>query len=161
MAYLTIAHGSLPWIALTLGFSFGIYGLIKKTAPLGALHGLTLETAILLPPATLYLLYAERSGTGAFGHSGLAADALMMGAGLVTTVPLLFFASAARRIPLSLLGVLQYIAPTLQFLLGVFVFREPFSPAQLTGFGLVWLALAVFAAEGYAATRAPGRAAAG
>ena len=120
------AHGSLPWIALTLAFTFGIYGLVKKTAPLGSLYGLTLETGILFLPALVYLVYAEAAGTAAFLHTGAGSDLLLIGAGAVTTIPLLMFASAAQRIPLSLVGILQYIAPTLQFLLGVLVYHEPF-----------------------------------
>jgi chloramphenicol-sensitive protein RarD len=152
--YLTWAYGSLPWISLTLAFSFGIYGLVKKTAPLGSLYGLTLETGLLFLPALLYLLCADAIGQGAFLHTGAISDVLMMGAGLMTTIPLLMFASAARRIPLSLVGILQYIAPTLQFLLGVLVYGEPFTHTQLIGFGIVWVALILFAVEGYLASRA-------
>jgi chloramphenicol-sensitive protein RarD len=151
--YLAFAYGSLPWIALTLAFSFGLYGLVKKTAPLGSLYGLTLETGLLFLPALLYLLYSDMTRQGAFLHSGVISDVLMMGAGLVTTVPLLMFASAARRIPLSLVGILQYIAPTLQFLLGVLVYGEPFTHTQFIGFGIVWAALILFGVEGYFATR--------
>ena len=152
--YLTFAYGSLPWIALTLAFSFGLYGLVKKTAPLGSLYGLTLETGLLFLPALLYLLYADATGQGAFLHTGVISDVLLVGAGLMTTIPLLMFASAARRIPLSLVGILQYIAPTLQFLLGVLVYREPFTHAQFIGFGIVWIALILFGMEGYFASRA-------
>jgi len=152
--YLAIAYGSLPWIALALAFSFGVYGLIKKTAPLGSLYGLTLETAILLPPALLYLLYSDSIGRGAFLHTGAVSDVLLVGAGLVTTAPLLMFASAARRIPLSHMGFLQYIAPTLQFLLGALVYKEPFTYTQLIGFGIVWVALIIFGVEGFLAHRA-------
>lgn len=152
--YLTFAYGSLPWIALTLAFSFGLYGLVKKTAPLGSLYGLTLETGLLFLPALLFLLYSEMTRQGAFLHSGAVSDVLMMGAGLMTTVPLLMFASAARRIPLSLVGILQYIAPTLQFLLGVLVYGEPFTHTQFIGFGIVWAALILFGVEGYLASRA-------
>jgi chloramphenicol-sensitive protein RarD len=151
--YLTFAYGSPPWIALTLAFSFAIYGIVKKTAALGSFYGLTLETGILLLPATLYLLHAEISGQGAFLHAGTPMDILLVGSGLVTTIPLLMFASAARRIPLSLLGILQYIAPTLQFLLGVLVYREPFTHAQLIGYGLVWMALILFGMESWIAYR--------
>ncbi len=151
--YLNFAYGSLPWIALTLAFSFGLYGLVKKTAPLGSLYGLTLETGLLFLPALLYLLFAETTRQGAFLHSGAISDVLLVGAGLMTTIPLLMFASAARRIPLSLVGILQYIAPTLQFLLGVLVYGEPFTHTQFIGFGIVWLALILFGVEGYLATR--------
>ena len=152
--YLAFAYGSLPWIALTLAFSFGLYGLVKKTAPLGSLYGLTLETGLLFLPALLYLLYSDMTRQGAFLHSGAISDVLMMGAGLMTTVPLLMFASAARRIPLSLVGILQYIAPTLQFLIGVLVYGEPFTHVQLIGFSLVWAALILFAVEGLVTRRA-------
>jgi chloramphenicol-sensitive protein RarD len=152
--YLTFAYGALPWIALVLACTFGLYGLIKKIAPLGSLQGLTLETGILFVPALAYLIAAERAGDGAFLHTGPAADLLMAGAGLVTTLPLLMFASALRRIPLSVTGVLQFIAPTLQFLLGVLVYKEPFTRVQFVGFSLVWAALVVFGLDGAAARRA-------
>ena len=149
VCYLTRVHGTLPWIALTLAGTFGVYGLVKKTAPLGSLPGLTLETGLLLVPALLFLAHAEKTGSGAFLHGGAVSDTLLAGAGLITAVPLLLFSSAARRIPLSLIGILQYIAPTLQFLLGVLVYHEPFTAAKCIGFGIVWLALAVYAVEGF------------
>ena len=152
--YLAFVYGSPPWIALSLAGSFAIYGLVKKKAPLGSLHGLTLETGILFLPALAYLVYADATGQGAFLHDGAAIDLLLAGAGLMTTVPLLLFASAAQRIPLSLIGILQYIAPTLQFLLGVLVYREPFTQAQFVGFAIVWLALVLFGLEGWATYRA-------
>jgi chloramphenicol-sensitive protein RarD len=146
--YLTVSYGSLPWIALTLAFTFGLYGLVKKTAPLGSLHGLTLETGLLFVPALAYLIACEAAGQGAFLHSGLKADWMMVGAGLVTTVPLLFFAAAAPRVPMTMIGVLQYINPTMQFLLGVLLYKEPFTHDRMIGFGLVWLGLILFWAEG-------------
>lgn len=146
--FVAFAYGSVPWIALTLAVSFGLYGLVKKKAPLGSVHGLTLETGILLLPALLWLLYAEKTGAGAFLHSSPVSSLLLVGAGWVTTVPLLLFASAARRIPLSLVGILQYISPTLQFLLGVVVYHEPFTRAKLAGFCIVWMALVLFGIEG-------------
>jgi chloramphenicol-sensitive protein RarD len=149
VTYLTISYGRLPWIALTLAFSFGFYGLVKKLAPLSSVHGLTLETGILLFPAALYLVSSEIAGTAAFTHTGLGSDILMIGAGLVTTIPLLMFASAARRIPLSMIGFMQYLAPTMQFLIGVFIYKEPFSTQQLIGFSIVWLGLLLFAAESF------------
>jgi len=151
--YLTLVYGSLPWIALTLASSFGIYGLVKKAAPLGSLFGLTLETGLLLLPALAYLAFSEWQGQGVFFHAGVVSDFLLVGVGLMTAAPLLLFASAAQRIPLSLVGILQYIAPTLQFLLGVFVYDEPFSYARLVGFGMVWVALVIFAVEGILARR--------
>jgi len=153
VAYLTISYGRLPWIALSLAFSFGIYGLIKKVSPLDSISGLTLETGILFLPAIGWLIFSELGGEGAFLHSGLGLDLLMVGAGLVTTIPLLMFASAVQRIPLSMVGLMQYIAPTLQFLLGVLVYREPFSQTQMIGFSLVWIALLFFWGEGVLAQR--------
>jgi chloramphenicol-sensitive protein RarD len=153
--YLTIIYGSIPWIALSLAVSFSTYALVKKLAPLGSIQGLALETAILFLPATAYLIVAERLGTGGFLHASVTTQFLLAAAGPVTTIPLLFFGSAARRIPLSLMGMLQYISPTLQFLLGVLVYKEAFSRVQFVGFGLVWAALALFAAEGYVTRRWP------
>jgi len=155
VTYLTFVYGRLPYIALSLAFSFGLYGLVKKISPLGSLFGLTVETGILFIPAVGYLLFADANGSGAFLHTGLGSDLLMVGAGLVTTIPLLMFASAARSVPLWVVGLLQYIAPTLQFLIGVFVYKEPFSHNQLIGFSIVWLALVIFLAENYLASRAP------
>jgi chloramphenicol-sensitive protein RarD len=151
--YLTFAYGSLPWVALTLAFSFAFYGLVKKTAPLGALHGLTLETGILLVPAICFLLFSEYSGTGAFLHTSPLLDSMLVGAGLVTVIPLLMFSAAAQRIPLTLIGILQYVNPTMQFLLGVVIFKEPFDHRRLIGFSVVWVALILFALEGYLAQR--------
>lgn len=145
--FLTISYGSLPWIALTLAFSFAFYALIKKTTPLGSVHGLTVETGILFLPALLWLFQAESAGQGAFLHQGVIIDLLLIGAGAATTVPLVMFAESAKRIPLSLVGVLQYIAPILQFLLGVLLYGEPFTPAQAVGFGIVWAALLLFSVE--------------
>jgi chloramphenicol-sensitive protein RarD len=151
--YLTLMCGSPPWIALTLALSFGLYGLVKKMAPLGALHGLTLETALLFVPMLLYLLFAEANGQGAFLHSDGVSTLLIVGTGVVTVVPLLMFASAVRLIPLSLIGILQYIAPTLQFLIGVLIYGEAFTSIQFVGFGLVWAALILFTTENFWARR--------
>ena len=147
VAYLTFVYGSLPWIALSLALTFGLYGLVTKQAPLNALYGLTLETGLLFAPILLYLLFVEVSGQGVFLHSDTASDLLMIGSGVVTVVPLLLFGLAVRLIPLSMIGLMQYIAPTLQFLIGVLIFQEPFSPTHLIGFGLVWLALSVFTVD--------------
>jgi chloramphenicol-sensitive protein RarD len=151
--YLTFAYGSLPWVALTLAFSFAFYGLVKKTAPLGALHGLTLETGILFLPAIAFLLFSEFSGTGAFMHTSPLQDAMLIGAGLVTVIPLWMFSTAAQRIPLTMIGILQYVNPTMQFLLGVLIYKEPFDHRRLIGFGVVWVALILFGLEGYFAQR--------
>jgi chloramphenicol-sensitive protein RarD len=155
VVYLTVTYGRLPGIALSLAFSFGFYGLVKKLAPLGSLYGLTLETALVFPAALLYLAIVGWNGTGAFLREGLSTDLLLIGTGVVTSVPLLMFASAARQIPLMMIGVLQYIAPTLQFLIGVFLYHEPFDHSRLVGFSLVWLALIIFWVENYIAGRAP------
>jgi chloramphenicol-sensitive protein RarD len=152
--YLTFVYGRLPYIALTLAFSFGLYGLVKKLSPLGSLYGLTIETAILFVPALIYLIAMEANSTAAFLHTGTSSDLLMIGAGVVTTIPLLMFASAAKSIPLWVVGLLQYIAPTIQFLLGVFLYKEPFSQLQLIGFGIVWAALIFFIVENFLANRA-------
>jgi chloramphenicol-sensitive protein RarD len=146
--FLAVTYGSLPWISLVLAISFGSYGLVKKTVAGSPVQGLTLETGVLFLPAVAYALALERTGTASFLHAGAATDALLVGAGLITIVPLLLFAAAVQRVPLSIVGILQYIAPTMSFLLGVLVYREPFSRAQLVGFGFVWAALAVFTAEG-------------
>jgi chloramphenicol-sensitive protein RarD len=153
--YLTIAYGALPWIAIVLALSFGSYGMVKKKAPLGSIHGLTIETAILLVPAIAYVLYADRGGDGAFLRQSAAVDALLVSTGVVTTVPLLMFASAVQRTRLSTMGVLQYIAPTLQLLLGVLVYGEPFTGAQFIGFAIVWAGLVVFGLDGLVSRRAP------
>lgn len=145
--YLALTYGQLPWIALSLAVTFSLYGLIKKKAPLGAFDGLTLETGILLLPALVWLMISQKRELGVFLHSGPEVDLLLMGAGLVTTVPLVMFAAAARRIPLSMVGILQYIAPTLQFLVGIFLYHEPFSKTQLLGFGAVWCAVILFLLE--------------
>jgi chloramphenicol-sensitive protein RarD len=177
--WLTVQGGALPWVALLLAATFGLYGLMRKQAPLGALDGLTLET-LMLAPAALALLAGVLAGVlapaaveapsmairatnaliavgapSAVAHnaSDAAATALpwlwLIGVGPVTAVPLLLFASGARRIPLSTLGLLQYIAPTLQFMCGLWVFHEPLSAARLAGYAVIWLALLIYALEGW------------
>jgi chloramphenicol-sensitive protein RarD len=146
--YLTFNYGALPWIALTLAGSFAFYGLLRKTASLNSLEGLTLETLLLFLPALAYLLYLERVDHAAFGHAGATTTILLAFAGGATALPLLLFAAGARRITLTSLGILQYIAPTLQFLLGVLVYDEPLSLTRLIGFCLIWLALLLYTMEG-------------
>jgi chloramphenicol-sensitive protein RarD len=148
VVYLTVSYGSLPWIALVLAFSFGLYGLIKKTASLESLHGLSLETAVLFLPALGFLLFRGSNGMGSFMHVGTGVTLLLILSGPVTSIPLLLFGFAARTIPLSMLGFIQYIAPTLQFMLGVFVYHEPFPLARLVGFSMIWLALLLYSIEG-------------
>jgi chloramphenicol-sensitive protein RarD len=147
VVYLTLVYGAPPWIALTLATSFGLYGLVKKLAPLGVLHGLTLEVTLLCGPMLLYLIFAEVNGQGAFLHTDGASTLLLVGAGVVTVVPLLMFNAAVRLIPLSLVGILNYITPTMQFLIGVLVFKEVFTATLLVGFGLVWAAVILFTTE--------------
>lgn len=151
--YLTIAHGKLPWISLLLATTFAFYGLVKKRAPLGSVQGLTLETGMLALPALLLLLWSEYAGVGAFLHRPPPTTALLLGAGAVTTAPLLMFATAARSIPMFWIGILQYIAPTLQLAIGVLVYAEPFTHDSLVGFSMVWAALLLFAIEGLHAHR--------
>jgi chloramphenicol-sensitive protein RarD len=155
VVYLTVSYGSLPWISLVLAFTFATYGLIKKTASLESMHGFSLETIVLFLPAMAYLLYRDASGVGAFIHQGWVVTVLLILAGPVTSIPLLLFGYAARRIPLSMLGFIQYITPTLQFLLGVFVYFEPFPKARLVGFCIIWLALLLYSLEGVLFNRKP------
>jgi len=145
--YLTFSYGAFPWIALTLAFTFAFYGLIRKTALLNSAEGLFLETAVLFLPALGFLILQEMRGTGAFGHAGMTINLLLAGAGIVTSIPLLLFAAGARRITLTSLGLLQYIMPTLQFLIGVLIYHEGFGPSRVVGFGLIWLALILYTAE--------------
>ncbi|HZJ30661.1 MAG TPA: EamA family transporter RarD [Vicinamibacterales bacterium] len=156
VGYLAIAYGDVPWIAMGLAVSFGTYGLVKKKAPLGSVAGLTLETGLLFVPALVFLSVVEMRGTGAFLRLDPATMALVAAAGPITTLPLVLFAAAVQRIPLSAIGILQFIAPTIQFLLGTLVYHEPFNHQQLVGFAFVWSAVIVFAAEGIL-TRAQSR----
>ncbi|WP_374585212.1 EamA family transporter RarD [Ideonella dechloratans] len=139
--------GAPPWIALSLALSFGVYGLIKKTAPLDALEGLTLETLLLAVVAAPVLLGWDLSGRSALAGAPASLWAWLLLAGPLTAVPLLLFGHGARRIPLSTLGLLQYISPSLQFLLGVWLFHEPLQATRLTGFALIWLALLLYSGE--------------
>lgn len=145
--YLTFSYGAFPWIALTLAFTFAFYGLIRKTALLNSAEGLFLETAVLFLPALGFLILQEMRGTGAFGHASMTINLLLAGAGIVTSIPLLLFAAGARRITLTSLGLLQYIMPTLQFLIGVLIYHEGFGPSRIVGFGLIWLALILYTVE--------------
>ncbi len=144
---LTAAYGRVPWVALVLAFSFASYGFLKKQIPLTAPQSLAAETAILTPLALVVLTVLEINGTAMFGQSDIGHTALLAAAGPVTAIPLMLFASAARRIPLTLLGLLQYLTPTGQFLLAVFVFHEELSTARWVGFVLVWVALMVLSAD--------------
>lgn len=141
---LSIDYGRLPWIALTLAGSFGCYGLIKKRLGLPAAEGLFLESAVLTLPALAYVAWLSADGGATFGQVSAVHTVMLAGSGLLTAVPLLLFAEAANRVPLSGLGILQYLTPTLQLILGVLVFGEPLPPARLAGFVIVWCALAIF-----------------
>ncbi|RLT33425.1 MAG: EamA family transporter RarD [Chloroflexi bacterium] len=145
--YLTLSVGALPWIALTLAFSFGFYGLLKKTAGLNALEGIGLEMAILSLPALAYLLFSGDPASPSLLTSEWHITALLLGTGLVTALPLLAFAAAARRLTLTTLGLMQYLAPTMQFLIGVYVYGESFTADRAIGFVLIWLALAFYSGE--------------
>ena len=149
--WLTATLGRPPWIALGLAITFGFYGLLRKTAPLGALEGLAVETGVIAPLALAFLAWmsAPHGGLqGMFAGKDAATVGWLLFAGPLTAIPLLLFASGARRIPLSVLGLLQYLSPTLQFLLGVSLFHEAFSADRLVGFALIWAALALYAGEG-------------
>ena len=147
--YMTVVYGRPPWISLGLAFTFGVYGLIKKTSLLNSVYGMAVETGMLFFPALLFLLYQDLQGRGAFLRMGLESDMLMMSAGLVTTLPLLMYASAARRIPLTTVGIMHYITPTCQFLLGVLVYQETFTTDNAIGYSFVWIALVIFSLEGF------------
>lgn len=144
---LGVGLGHPPWIALTLALSFGLYGLVRKLVAIDAMRGLAVESSLMLLPALVYLVWCEATGQGHFLHGALRSDVLMVLGGPVTAVPLALFAWAARRIPMLALGVMQYIAPTIQLLLGVLLFHEPFGGGRAFAFGLIWVALALFTGE--------------
>lgn len=145
--YLTILYGQLPWISLALAFSFGLYGLLKKIAPLDPTYSMSLEMMILAVPSLGYLIYLESQGVSAFGHAGLLTTLLLLGAGLVTIMPIFLFSSAAQMIPLSMVGILQYLSTICQFLIGVLLYHEPFSSLQFIGFSIIWAALILYWGE--------------
>jgi chloramphenicol-sensitive protein RarD len=145
VVYVGFSYSSVPWLAIAVAITFGLYGLIRKMGPLGASHGLTLETLILLPVAFAYLFLMENDHGGSFLRHGWRMELMLVGAGLFTTVPLLLFNSAAQKISLIFLGIFQYISPSMQFLLGVFLYHEPVNQNNLIGFMLVWCGLLIFA----------------
>ncbi|QTE31613.1 EamA family transporter RarD [Pengzhenrongella sicca] len=153
---ITVGYGRLPWIALTLAFSFGTYGLIKNRVgrTVTAVAGLAVETTLLFPLALGYLLWLGATGAGTFGAHGTWHLVALVSTGVVTATPLLMFSSAARRLPLSVVGMLQYIAPTMQFLLGILVFGEHMPVARWWGFALVWVALVILTVDGVRTGRA-------
>ena len=151
--YLTVATAHPPWIALALAASFGTYGLIRKVVKVESVPGLATETLLLAPFAVAFLAWCELRGTGELGHASAGVNALLVGSGLITALPLALFAYGARLIPYSTIGIVQYIGPTLQFLIGVFVFHEAFTAERAVGFVMIWAALAIYAADGAYRTR--------
>ena len=149
VVWLTASAGRLPWIGLVLGLSFGAYGLLRKVATLGALEGLTLETMILAPAAVAAMAWWWGGSATSFPAPTLATNIWLVGLGPATTAPLLLFALAARRLPMTTLGLVQYLSPTIQFLLGIWLFHEPFSATRLVGFVLIWIALALYSLDGW------------
>jgi chloramphenicol-sensitive protein RarD len=152
--WLTWQAGTVPWIALALAATFGGYGLLRKTAALGALEGLAFETMVLFPLALGYVVWLTMHGANVFLTSPSDSTRwLLVAAGPITAIPLLMFAAGARRIPMAVLGMLQYIGPSIQFFLGVWLFQEAFTVDRLVGFSLIWSALALYAAEGWWSAR--------
>lgn len=145
--WLTVAAGQLPWVSLVLAASFGIYGLLRKTASLGAMEGLALETLLMAPLALCGLAWLGLQGSAAFGSGDTATDLWLLAAGPFTAIPLLLFAMGARRVSMATLGLLQYLGPSIQFVLAIWLYHEPFSPTRGVGFALIWLGLAVYSAE--------------
>jgi len=154
VAIQTWSAGGLPWISIVVAASFGIYGLIRKVARVDSLVGSTLETALLVPVAAVYLLVLALRGGGQLGHADTSTELLLLSTGIVTAGPLLCFNSAARRLPLSTLGFLQYLGPSCQFVLAVALYHEPFARSQLVAFGCIWLGLAIFSLDAVRASRA-------
>jgi chloramphenicol-sensitive protein RarD len=150
---LTLDYGRLPWIALALAFSFGTYGLVKKLAGVGAAEGLALETLVLLAPALVYLTVLEVQGTGTFAHESAGHTLLLISSGPVTMIPLILFSAAVTRIPLTVIGMLQYLGPAIQFLIGLLVIGEAMPASRWVGFVLVWIALLILSVEGLRAAQ--------
>jgi chloramphenicol-sensitive protein RarD len=157
VAVLTVDYGHPPWIALSLAASFGTYALMKKLVRVQAVPGLFVETALVALPAAVVLGVLQVRGEGSFAAAGAGHALLLVSSGIATAVPLLLFAAAARRIPLSTVGLLQYVTPLMQLSIGVFVDGEPMPPARLVGFAIVWVALAVFTVDSVRTARAAGR----
>ncbi len=151
--WLTLGAGTLPWIGLVIGLSFGAYGLLRKIAVIGALEGLTLETLILAPAAAAAMAWWWSGSPTSFPAPDLATNAWLIGLGPATTVPLLLFTVAARRLPLSTLGLFQYLSPTIQFVLGIWLFAEPFTLGRFAGFAMIWAALALYTLDSWRVAR--------
>ncbi len=159
--YLAVLAGRPPWIAGSLALSFSLYGFVRKIISVDALPGLTTETLLLMPLAVGYLAWCHWAGSGALTTHGPGVAALLIGSGLITAIPLFLFAYGARALPYSTVGVLQYIAPSLQLACGVVLFHESFGPARAAGFALIWSALLIYAVDGLWQARSAARAAAG
>ncbi|MBY5562056.1 EamA family transporter RarD [Rhizobium leguminosarum] len=144
VAILALDSGGIPWVALTLAISWGFYALLRKTLPLGPNQGFFLEVLILSGPALLYILYLEFGGQGHLYRTGLADTTLLLGCGVITAVPLMIYANGAKLLKLSTIGIMQYIAPTMIFLIAVFVFHEPFGTARMIAFPLIWAGLFLY-----------------
>ncbi len=149
VVYLTFGYGKFPWIALSLALTFGCYGLLRKTARLNSVEGLNLETTFMVIPALGFIIYLGIAGQSAFVYTGWSTSLLLVFSGAVTAVPLILFAAGARRIPLNMVGFIQYITPTLNFFIGFLVYHEPLSAARLLGFVFIWIALAIYSCEGF------------
>lgn len=157
---LVLSYGSVPWVALSLATSFGVYALVRKKAAIDPVVGLMVETALLVPPAVGYLLWLNANGTGNFGVHGITTDLLIVMAGPMTAIPLVLFMIGAARLKLSTIGLLQYVGPTGQLLLGVLVYGESFSSSHAVAFACIWAALALYSADALVTRRAEARAAA-
>lgn len=141
---ITISYGQVPWVSLMLALSFALYGLMKKTIPVGSTIGLGLETAFLMPFVLAYIVIRQASGIGALGNISTATTFILMGSGVATALPLLWFSKGAKRIPLSSIGFLQYISPTISLLLGIFVYKEQFTQTHMLSFGFIWCGLIIY-----------------
>ena len=148
VAYMTVSHGRLPWIALVLACSFALYSVVRKVTDVESVPGLAWESIVYFPLVSGWLIWLWARGEGAFLRVDWQTDALLIVAGIATAVPLVLFAIAARRVPLSTIGVLQYLAPSLQLLSGTLIYGEAFTPVEAVGFGCIWLALAIFTLDG-------------
>ncbi|HDP67378.1 MAG TPA: EamA family transporter RarD [Candidatus Marinimicrobia bacterium] len=147
--YLTFGYGKFPWIALSLALTFGCYGLLRKTARLNSVEGLSVETAFMFFPALGFIMYRGLIGQSAFVYTGWSTSLLLIFSGAITAVPLILFAAGARRIPLNMIGFIQYITPTLNFFIGRFFYHEPLTFARLLGFVFIWIALTIYSFEGF------------
>jgi len=142
--FMTIRYGRIPWIALSLAVSFAVYGLLRKTSRVGSVTGLTAETVVLTPVSLAFLIFLWTQGNSSFGTASIPVHLLLIGAGIVTSTPLIWFARGARRIPLSTLGFIQYLSPTCSLLLGIFMYKEPFTMTHGVSFALIWIAICLY-----------------